>query len=141
MGTKTVREMTYQERQDEIARIRNEEAQVLKTPLFSEGSLSSTQWSRMGKAARAKLTRNGDRRLQLEARLRELGKSDETLALEADAAAKRALAEKRARLERDIRLCRQFATPNKAGKISKAYAREIAAAEAKLAALLAGEAS
>ena len=71
-------EMTREERANEVARLKRENAAILATPLISEGSISETQVARMGKQSRAKWGKNAMQRMDIESQIKDL-QSDERL--------------------------------------------------------------
>src|SRR5512147_2682189 len=94
---KPVHEMTRKERDEEMIEIGVREATILKTPLISEGAISSTQINRMGNSQRKTWQANAQRRMILESRLRELSKTDAEIETERRAAITKEIAEKRER--------------------------------------------
>lgn len=126
--------MTREQREAEVARIYEENRAVLSTPLMSEGAMSATQLNRMGKRAFEQYQRNGQLKMILQARVRDLRRSDEEIESEYQRVTTEAKASARRQIENRIKWWRDVGR-NKAGKLRPKMAKAIAEAESELAKL------
>jgi hypothetical protein len=127
------------ERQAEIARLREEHRDALATPLASEGGVSPYQIHRMSKAQRGKWDRLRMERMDVEAKIRELQRSDEEIERERQRAEKRAAESRANQLRSQIEFWnrRGIGVSLKTGKLKPTFRKMIAEAQCELDALLA----
>ena len=126
--------MDSQERQAEIIRIRTEYAEILSTPLMSTGEISPAQVGMMSKNRRETWQANGQARLMLEARIRELNRTDDEIAAEESENARRDGVSRISALTQRIELLQRVGI-GKSGKIRPTYQREIDKMREELAVL------
>ena len=129
--------MTSRERQVEIIRIRTEYAGILSTPLMSTGEISPAQVGMMSKNQRETWRVNGQARLTLEARIRELIRTDDEIAAEESENARMDRDSRMSALTQRIELLQRVGI-GKSGKIRPIYQREIDKIREELAVLQVG---
>ncbi len=116
--------MNKDEREKEIEKLRNENKKALSTPLMSEGNISPFQVSRMSERQKREYQENAQTRLRIEAKIKELQRSDEQI--EKDEYQKEIDAAKSRILQASVRI--EYLTrlgSGSRGKIRPKYQREI----------------
>ena len=122
-------------REARIATLRAENADALAVPLMSEGSISPMQVGMMSKRQRAVWEEKTMRRMRVEAKIRDLSRSDEEIAT-AEAAARRAKAEAEIeQLRRSISNVETLVPRKKNGDLRPSSLRSIDLMQAEIAKL------
>jgi len=118
------KELTAEARQIEIERLKKENADILSTPLLSEGSISPYQVSRMSKRQKNIWMGKAQKRMEIESQIKELSKSNEQLRAEHHKEIVRRNKDRLLQIERRVedleRICM-----GKRGKIKPSYQKEI----------------
>lgn len=123
------------ERQAEIARLRAENRDALATPLMSEGGLSPAQLGRMSKRQREQYSTRAQRRMIVEAQIRDLSRSDEVIANEERENEEKARQEQIERLRRSAKNLRDLAA---LGMSTRKFSRAAEKIEAEIEGLKGG---
>jgi len=76
--------MTFNERQEEIKRLREVNKAVLATPLMSEGNISPYQVGLMSKNQYKKWQQNAQDKMMIESQIRLLNRTDEEIKADED---------------------------------------------------------
>ncbi|MBS3735364.1 MAG: ParB N-terminal domain-containing protein [Phycisphaerae bacterium] len=130
-------EMDADERAEKIARLRRENRESLATPLMSEGGLAPAELGRMSRRQHEKYVKNAQKRMAVEAQIRELQKSDAELRADQKARSASKDRGRLAQLNRWIDDLGRVGISRKTGKLRPKYAKQIEAASKERAELLA----
>jgi hypothetical protein len=123
--------MTYEERQAEIKRIRDENHVILATPTLFDGDISPMQVGMMSDRQRKEWQEKCGQKISLEAKIRTLSRTDAEIASDEKWILDRDKAALRNQLENRIEWLTHVGT-YAGGKISKKYQREIDKAKTEL---------
>lgn len=126
-------DMTSDERALEVERLREQFRAELATPLMSEGSLSPAQLGRMSQKQRAKYQRDAQTRMRVEARIRELRRSDDELAKDRQSAIRKKAKSELSQLSRLVKDLLRVGVSGKTGKLRPIFQRQIEQAQARIA--------
>lgn len=127
--------LTYNERQAEIKRLREENEAVLSTPLMSEGSISPMQVGLMSERQKKIWQENAQLKMNIEAQIKLLSRSDEEIQMEENRLVQKA---KNSRILQIDSLCDSMSRfiSHKTGKLLPKYRKEIEKLQVEKAQLL-----
>jgi len=118
------KELTAEARQIETERLKKENADILSTPLLSEGSISPYQVSRMSKRQKNMWMGKAQKRMEIESQIKELSKSNEQLRAERHKEIVRRNKGRLLQIERRVEDLERIGM-GKRGKIKPSYQKEI----------------
>jgi len=131
----TKRVMSYEERLAEATRLEQANRTILATPSPSAGEISPAQLGMMSKNEHAKFMQNLAKKIDIEARIKQLRLSDEELATREVTRISKETQGRISQLQRQIADLKSVGISSKTGKMRPTYQRAIETAEAELKAL------
>ena len=129
--------MTHGERQAEIARLMAENRGALATPLMSEGAISPMQVGLMSHRQHRRYVDDAQRRMALEAHIRQLSKSDDQLRREQAAERQKHARDRLLQIARRCEDLRHVGVSKATGKVRPTFQRELDALHVEAEAILA----